>query len=145
MSIIASPAPFTLTLPERDNSALPSECGAPCTTTCNPQYGGGPNPNDCVSLVKDYLVSNGAHHVMIYIWKFGTLTLLSAVATYTLTSGVPLAGLNTGVNSCVASLGPLTATQFSYCGADWVGDCVILSNICLNNIACSGWCCTLYC
>jgi len=121
MSIIASPAAFAaaLTLPERDNSNLPNECGATCTTTCYSQYGGGPNVNDCVSLVNTKLLPNRAHHFTVYIWKFGSPT---AVDPNTVNS-TPRAGLAIQDGTCWSFLEQLTSTGFTYCSADWVGDC----------------------
>jgi hypothetical protein len=120
MSIIASPAAFAaaLTLPERDNSNLLNECGAPCTTTCY-SHGGGPNVNDCVSLVNNDLLPNRAHHFTVYIWKFGSPT---AVDQNTFNS-TPWAGIVLHDGTCRSILYQVTSTAFTYCSEDWVGDC----------------------
>ena len=147
MSIIASPAPFAaaLTLPERGNSELRSECGVPCNTTCYSQLGGGPDVNDCTAMVNYDVLPNGAHHFTVDIWNFGSPTLLSAVETYRWNSGIANEGLVFYNGPCRTFMSQLTSTGFSYCTQDWVGDCLILSNIYLNNIVCSGWCCAPHC
>jgi hypothetical protein len=120
MSIIASPAAFAaaLTLPERDNSNLLNECGAPCTTTCDSQYGGGPNVNDCVSMVNTALLPNRAHHFTVYIWKFGSPTAVdSNTFDSTLTAGIAIYD-----GTCRSFMGRLTSTALTYCSEDWVGD-----------------------
>jgi len=121
MSIIACPAAFAaaLTLPERDNSNLPNECGAPCTTTCFSQHGGGPNVNDCVSMVNNSLLPNRAHHFTVYISKFGSPT---AVDPNTFNFGQAM-GIPIQDGTCRSFLNQLTSTNFTYCSADWVGDC----------------------
>jgi hypothetical protein len=125
MSIIACPAAFAaaLTLPERDNSNLRNECGAPCTTTCYSQYGGGPNINDCVSLVNTHLLPNRAHHFTVYIWKFGSPTAVDP----TTFNSAPDMNIDHGsviyTGTCRSYLSQLTSTGFTYCSEDWVGDC----------------------
>ena len=77
MSIIASPAPFSAAPVTLRRSSLLNQCGAPCTTTCYSQPGGGPDPNDCTVLAVGFpLGMNSAHHFIIYIWQFGPLCYL---------------------------------------------------------------------
>jgi hypothetical protein len=130
MSIIASPAPVSIGggLGMAAPPGMPSECGATCTTTCYSQSGGGPDPNDCTTAVEQYFAPNGTHHkFMIYIWKFGQLTLLSAVAQL-IVSSAPASGF---VRTCKVQIAQLTNVGFTYCLEDAVGDCVI----CLTSVS----------